>query len=238
MPTVPSLVNTGEYTLPPFYNENVANQQLQGGNLANQQATLANQMAGQKLPQEKQAFDAMMGLVNQFKGGFNQSNTGGAGTGTGGGLPGQTQLSFQQYYAPTSADASAAQSKAFALAKAQAGSEGQAAINGLAGQMAARGITGSGTQMRGIADRLAAATNPLAQTTAQQLQENVNMAQQNQQLAQQAAETAFQGGISQRGQDITAQTAQAQLAQQKQLAQQQMLQQALTGLMGNLNISY
>src|SRR5258708_4226850 len=98
--------------------------------------------------------------------------------------------------------ATAAQNAAFGRAKATAGSLGQSAMQGLQAQMANRGIMGSGVEGRGIADILAGATNPLSDINAAGLHENVGISQHNQDLAQQANLAAYQGGITQRGQTI------------------------------------
>lgn len=145
-------------------------------------------------------------------------------------------------------DASAAQNAAFGHAKAQAGSMGRAAVDSLRSNLAERGIMGGGTEARGLVDRLAAATNPLSDLNVAQQQERLGIAQHGQDLgAQQAlaqyqggitqrgqdlsqAATQYSGGITQRGQDIQDRQAQAQLAQQRQLEQMRMLQQALAGL--------
>ncbi len=132
--------------------------------------------------------------------------------------------------------ASAQQNAAFGAAKSKAGAMGRSALQGLDSEMAARGISGSGTQGRGLVDRLAAATNPLSDVNVAQLGENTNIAQHNQDLGATAAGQQFQGGIAERGQNLAAAEDSAQLAQTAALAKRQMLMQALSGLTGRLNV--
>lgn len=98
--------------------------------------------------------------------------------------------------------AGASQNASFGKAKAQAGSLGQSAVGGLRASLAERGLVGSGTEARGLTDRLAAATNPLSDLNTEALRENTGVAQHGSDQALQAALANFQGGIAQRGQDI------------------------------------
>lgn len=128
-------------------------------------------------------------------------------------------------------DASAAQSAAFSQAKSRAGAMGRSALESLRGELADRGILGGGTEARGIASQLAATVSPLSDLNVAQLHEQLGIAERGQQLGAQQAAQQYQGGITQRGQDIQQQQFQAQLAQQMELARMQQLQQALSGLM-------
>jgi hypothetical protein len=103
--------------------------------------------------------------------------------------------------------ADAAHQAAFGQAKAQAGSLARSSLQGLRGELSERGILGSGVEGRGIADRLAMATNPLSDANTAALRENVGITQHNQDLASNAANIGFQGAITQRGQDLEAQNA-------------------------------
>lgn len=97
--------------------------------------------------------------------------------------------------------ARAAQSAEFANAKASAGALGRGALQSLRSELAGRGILRSGTEARGTVDRLAGATNPLAQMQAAQLREMTGITEHAQDRAQHAADVRYQGDISQRGQD-------------------------------------
>lgn len=128
-------------------------------------------------------------------------------------------------------DASAAQNAAFGSAKAKAGSLGRSAVDSLRANLAERGILGGGSEARGVATRLAEATNPLSDLNVAQQQEKLGIIQHNQDLAAGQAATQFGGNITQRGQDIQNANAQAQLAAQERARQQQLLETALAGLM-------
>lgn len=130
--------------------------------------------------------------------------------------------------------AAAAQDAAFGRAKATAGSLGQSALQSLQAQMAGRGISGSGVEGRGIVDALANATNPLSDLNASALHENVGITQHNQDLAQQGNLAAYNGGITQRGQDITTNQGNANRALDAWKLQQELLQQQRLAALGGL----
>jgi len=98
-------------------------------------------------------------------------------------------------------DATEYQNAAFGRAKAQAGSLGRSSLDSLRGELAGRGILGSGTEIRGTVDRLAAATNPLADLNVAHLGQNFDAANRAADIANSRSLAEFQGGISQRGQD-------------------------------------
>ena len=127
-------------------------------------------------------------------------------------------------------DASAAQSAAFGAAKGRAGAMGRSAVDSLRSELAERGIMGGGTEARGLTDILASATNPLSDVNVAQQAESLQDVRRTQDIAAQQAAQQYQGGITQRGQDIQQQQFAAQQAQQRQLAQLQLLQNALSGL--------
>lgn len=141
----------------------------------------------------------------------------------------------------TPADLTASQAAQFARAKDLVGQQTRGALTGLAGAMAGRGTVGSGVEGRGQQQIIQSGQQQLGEVARQQAMTSAD-------IAQKQAELAYQGGITQRGQDIGAaetyrgqdiqrQQAQAQLA----LQQQQLRQQALQGLlsaMGGLQLSY
>lgn len=120
-------------------------------------------------------------------------------------------------YSP--ADAQAFQDAEFGKAKATAGSLGRSAVEGLRGEMSGRGIGGSGSEMRGVSDRLAAATNPLADLNVAHLGQDYAHAQNERNIAESRVSQQFQGDLTQRGQDLSTQQAmnalKAMLAQTK-----------------------
>lgn len=99
------------------------------------------------------------------------------------------------------------QNAEFAKAKAQAGSLGRSAVTSLRDELAGRGIMGSGTEMRGIADRLAAATNPLSDINVAHLGQDYTASQRERDRAEQHVQTGYQGAIAQRNQDMNQQQA-------------------------------
>ncbi len=175
-------------------------------------------------------------LTNALDGLQRSSSTTSSGNGTGmAATPSTVQYPTVQM-GDASGAAQSAQAAAFGAAKAKAGAMGRSAVDSLRAELADRGILGGGTEGRGLTDRLAAATNPLSDINVAGLHENVGIAEHNQDASQRAAETGFQGAITQRGQDIGANEAAAQLAQQRALQNQQMLSQMLSGLTAKLNI--
>ncbi len=147
---------------------------------------------------------------------------GAAGTGTGGtttGAPGAVPK--VQMPDPTEAT-----NQAFARAKDTAGNLSRASLDALNGELGSQGMLGGGGQAQGAADILARATNTMGEESNMEAGKNVD-------LAADFAKTNFQGGITQRGQDIQQQEAQATLAQEKSFQQQQLLQSILAGLAGN-----
>lgn len=127
-------------------------------------------------------------------------NTSGSGGGLGGPLPPTVNYP----------DNSAARNAAFARAKDQAGQTSRAAIEALRGQLAGRGLLGSGIEGGQTAEIIAqAAQGPNEVTREQAIQDALNAAH--------VADISYQGGITQRGQDISALEAErARQAQQLQ----------------------
>jgi hypothetical protein len=132
---------------------------------------------------------------------FMGSGAGGSGSPT---LPARETGGFQAQPNERLAipDTSAAQSAEFARAKDLAGLTARGALTGLAGAMAGRGTVGSGVEGRGQQAVINTGQQQLGEVGRQQ-------AITGAELAQKQAEMAYQGGISQRGQDIGQQTAQA-----------------------------
>lgn len=108
----------------------------------------------------------------------------------------------------TPPDAKAFQDAAFARLKDKSGALGQSAISSLASQLAGRGISGSsGTFARGTAQQIVNATQPLADLNVAHLGDEYQAAQHAQDLSANRANTIYQGGIAQRGQDLSNQNA-------------------------------
>lgn len=183
--------------------------------------------------QKQKLLDAIMGGL----GGAGSSSSSSSSSYGGGGFDGGGGFASQGYTPPPQVampdagqvqapDISAAQNASFGLAKAKAGSMGQAAMRGLQGQLAERGITGSGVGARGLVRNLSEATNPLAELNVAQEGERAAGLQHSQDLAQQARLAQYQGMIGQRGQDIGAGTSAANLAGQMQLGRMGLAQRA------------
>lgn len=94
----------------------------------------------------------------------------------------------------------AARDAAFARAKEQAGQTAQSAVKGLQGLMAQRGLRGSTIEGGALGDILRGGMGAVNDFTREQLIQD--LAQQ-----QHVADTTYQGGITQRGQNIEAQRA-------------------------------
>ena len=152
--------------------------------------------------------------------------SGSAASGTGGAAP--------NIAAPTMPDPTAANAATFANAKNQVGQTSRASLDALNGELGSQGMLGGGAAVQGARDVVNAGQTELGNVTNQQ-------AITNAQTANQFAQTAYQGAITQRGQDIQQQEAASNLAlqqnnaafQQSYLRQQQlqnMLQMALSGI--------
>lgn len=119
------------------------------------------------------------------------------GIGVGGVNPGA-----QVQYGGTDFDA--ARNAAFARAKEQAGQTAQSGVKGLQGLMAQRGLRDSTIEAGALGDILRGGTADVNEFTREQLLQD--LARQ-----QHVADTTYQGGIVQRGQNIDAQRALLQL---------------------------
>jgi len=135
-------------------------------------------------------------------------------------------------------DQSAASNAAFATAKDRVGQTSRASLDALRGELGASGMLGGGAEGRLVADVITKGEGELGQVSRDQ-------AMKESDLAADFAKTNFSGGITQRGQDVSAAEAAARLAQEQRLAdaslnfqkqqaasqqQLQMLQLALSGL--------
>lgn len=166
---------------------------------------------------------AMGGLMGAMGG--NMSLTGGAGGGGTGGSGG----GYDTLAGVADVDTSAANSAAFARAKDVAGKNARAEIESL------RGVLGETGQLGGGAE--AAATRGIIEDAAGQVgQVSREQAIQAAQQAQQNAIINYQGGITQRGQNIQHEEAMARLAQEANQAawqrQMQLISAAMSGLGG------
>lgn len=112
-------------------------------------------------------------------------------------------------YSPS--DLRAAQQAEFGLAKAQAGALGRSGIRGLRSELSGRGILGSGAEIQGTVDQLRSTLQPLSDLNAAHLRESYGAAERERDRAEARADTEFQGGIAQRGQDLSAQGLRASL---------------------------
>lgn len=137
-------------------------------------------------------------------------------------------------------DQSAGTAAAYATAKDQVGQSGRASLDALRGELGASGMLGGGAEGQLTRDVITKASGDLGQVSRDQ-------ASKSAELGADFAKTNYAGGITQRGQDVSASEAQARLAQEARLAdanlafqkqtaaanqQLQMLQLALSGLKG------
>lgn len=145
---------------------------------------------------------------------------GGGATGSGGGINGG------QTIAPIAPpDSTAATNAAFAGAKDKAGAMSRASISSLNDELGASGMVGSGAQVQGTRDIIQSGAGELGQVSR-------DLAGKQADQAADFAKTSYQGGITQRGQDIAAQEAQARLAEAQAQRQQDLLMRILGGLGG------
>lgn len=102
-------------------------------------------------------------------------------------------------------DTEAAQSAIFARAKDQAAQTARASLDALAGELSSRGMGGAGYEASGIGERLSRSANTVGEVSRAQATELAD-------TQAEAARTEYQGDITQRGQDMSAQEAAAQNA--------------------------
>lgn len=122
----------------------------------------------------------------------------------------------------TPQDATAFQDAAFGRLKAKSGELGKSAVDSLASTLAGRGISGhSGTFVRGVGDRIASAVQPLADLNVAHLGQEYGAANEARRLSENRAQAEYQGGITQRSQNIQAQQALDALKAQIALAKYQ-----------------
>jgi hypothetical protein len=169
-------------------------QLTQSGNIASAARTQEADLAAQA---EARRMTEMTGLLGTM--GITGANWGAAGTGPGG--TGGTGGTGSSVVYPAQAIRSA-QDIAFARAKDRVAANARASMTALASEMAARGIAStpgnpSGIQENAAAGVLGAGSGELADVISQQASDEAN-----QQVA--GYNTAYQGGIVQRGQDVTA----------------------------------
>lgn len=174
------------------------------------------------------------GGQGQLSGGFGAggpSTTGGGyGGGTGspsGGSGGGVVGAGGHLPTLTLGDQTASNAASFAKARDTVGKTGRASLDALRGELGATGNLGSGAEVQGVKDVIQSGAGELGQVSRDQAVKNAD-------LAADVAKTNYQGGITQRGQDVSAQEAQARLAQEERIAasnrQLQLLQMALGGL--------
>ncbi len=182
------------------------------------------------------------GGTGSFGGSTSGSGTGSYSTGSGGGamtsggISGGSRLPTLQL-----PDQSAGTAAAYATAKDQVGQSGRASLEALRGELGASGMLGGGAEGQLTRDVITNASGQLGQVSRDQAGKSAD-------LSADFAKTNYAGGITQRGQDVSASEAQARLAQESRLAdanlafqkqqaasanQLQMLQLALSGLKGS-----
>lgn len=167
------------------------------------------------------------------------SGSGGASTGSGlsGSPAGQGLARVGGLQLP---DMHAATDAAFAGAKDKSGQIARSSIDSMRGELGATGNLGGGAEVQGVRD----VVNNAAGVEGQAVRD---IAMKQADVGADFAKTKYSGDIAQRGQDVSAQEAQANLAQQKELAnarlafetnnansqrQLQLLTLALSGLKG------
>lgn len=140
--------------------------------------------------------------------GVGSSVSGGA-SGLGGSPAGQGLARVGGLQVP---DMKSATDAAFAGAKDKSGQIARSSIDSLRGELGATGNLGSGAEVQGVRDTVNNAAGVEGQAA-----RDISMKQAD--IGADFAKTQYGGGIAQRGQDVSAQEAQASLAQQKELAQ-------------------
>jgi len=186
-----------------------------------QNATTAG--TAQKAYTEAAMPDSLKGLLSSVSGslsgggslpGSGTAATGaGTGTSTGSGLAsspaGQGLARVGGLQLP---DMHAASDAAFATAKDRSGKIARSSIDSIRGELGATGMLGSGAEAQEVGDVINNAAGIEGQAA-----RDISMKEAD--LGADFAKTRYSGDITQRGQDVQAQEAAANLAQQKELAQ-------------------
>lgn len=183
--------------------------------------------AGSRLNQfETAAFPSLAGITGGAASAFGGSGGTGAATGAGGpvgsGGPVSSGSAAPQIQMP---DMTQSNSAIFAQAKDQVGKSSRASLDSLNGELGAQGMLGGGAQAQATRDVVNNNASELGQVSRDQATTGANMAAD-------FAKTGYQGSITQRGQDIAAQEANARLALEQRQQQYQLLSMALQGLNG------
>lgn len=201
--------------------------------------TSAGQRAGAFQTAALDAMPSMKGLMDAAGGamsgmGTGSSSFGGGGgvnagpTGVGGGVPTSTMPTLQL------PDTRGAEDAAFGAAKDKAGKIARSSIDSLNGELGAQNMIGSGAQVEGTRGAIESAAQYEGDAVRDATMKRVD-------LASDFAKTGYEGGIAQRGQDISAATtrrgqdvaaqeAQARLALETRQAQYQQLNLLLNSI--------
>jgi hypothetical protein len=181
------------------------------------------------------SLDAQMAQANALKGLYGAMGSGGGGSitmpsmggfaggtgGSGGVTPGPQ---IPQVQAP---DMTAANNAAYGSAKDKVGNAARGALTSLNDELGAAGMLGSGAQVKGTEDVINQGQQELGETARGQARKQAD-------LSADFAKTGYQGAITQRGQDINSQEANARLALESRQQYMQMLQAAMSGLKGSI----
>lgn len=194
--------------------------------------TYAKNYLNTAMPGAQGAFSGALSGLQGALGGSAVAGTPAVTGGIGGATPGlQTgggPVGGGGYVAPIQmADTSAANAAAYAKAKDQVGQSSRSAIDSLRDVLGATGQLGGGAEAQATRDIVSSAAGDLGQVSRDQ-------AQTGAELAQRTAEMGYQGALTQRGQDIAAQEANARLALEARQQYLSLLQTALGGAMGGL----
>lgn len=164
--------------------------------------------AGERLSQFRTA--AMGGSLDALRsaafggGGYNSGGGGGGGVlPSGAGIAPGSRIAT---IAPV--DMTASNAATFGKAKDVAGQIGRSSLDSLRAALGETGQLGGGAEVQGARDVIESAAGNIGDV-------NRALATQNAQSALETARLNYQGGITQRGQDIAAQEAQARLAQEQ-----------------------
>jgi hypothetical protein len=216
---------------------NWAKTPTQAGTEVNQFSTAANPSLAALQGQLSGAFSGGLsgfggGTGSTSGGGYTGSTSGTSGSGTSG-VTGGARLPTLQL-----PDQTAGTNAAYATAKDKVGASGRASIDALRGELGSTGMLGGGAEAQSVQQAVTGANAELGQVARDQAGKSAD-------LSADFAKTNYVGGVTQRGQDVSASEAAARLAQEQRLAdanlsfqrqqaassqQLQMLQLALSGL--------
>jgi hypothetical protein len=165
-----------------------------------------------------------MGGIPSLQGLFGSGSAASSGSFSGSGGTGGGPVTSGGGVAPIQMpDMTSSNNAIFAQAKDKVGKLSRSSLDSLAGELGSQGMLGSGAQVQATRDIVANNAGEMGQVER-------DLATKNADTALDVAKTNYQGSLTQRGQDIQSQEANARLALEERQQQYQLLNMILSGM--------